>query len=410
MAKNVKTTLEVQVWKQHTCSHCGSVYRYLFKRKKVGQGPSEDVARAAAHISVMNSLVNEVGMHPCPECGNYQPDMIGSRRRTWHLWLMVTILGIFLVLFILGLSYALSTAATLYLLALLTLPLLLLNLWVALSRPNRNLKANRSRAKKLIASEKMQLAKAGDPDEERDPVADRPDTGLWIVAGCLLAAVLFLPSAAWLRSANAWPLNEKWHPEVVGPGDSAWIWFPHTIRSIKGYWRVIAINGTILNAQELGLAQNQIKVTARDMDWGNSISVKPEEKDNNASIWARLYVPEQSNLAGKKLKVQINLMAAFPAINPAQKNQFLVHTLPATHGTEIDLAAPNAGFLVSALWWIAMVGGFLAFCFAGAYFLLRDKALVGKALPSRVIPLDEVEEQGEPLPKRSKRALQDEDD
>jgi hypothetical protein len=411
MATTYKATLEVQCWKEHTCNHCGTVYRYLFKRKKVGQGATEEAARLAVNDIVVKSLAKEVDMCPCPECGHYQPDMIGSRRFKWHMWLLITALSVYTLLFILGATYLLSTAVTLYSLACLSFALIFLNLWMALSNPNRDLKANRSRAKKRLAQRSMQWPSGQEPAEENEPVEDRAGIGVWLMAGCLIAVVLFLPSADWLRAAQGWPLNSSWHPEVVGPGDTAWVWFPHSLRSIKGYWRAVALNAMVANPQELGNIPNQISVTTRDTDWGNNISVKSGERDNSASIWIRLHVPNRPELIGKKLKVQVNLTAAFPVVDPANRNKFIVQQMPVNHTVEIDLAAPRAGFLVSAFWWIGILGGAMAFSLAGAFFMVRASTLSRFGLPTRVIPLDEaVDEDDEPRPKRRQRDHDEEED
>src|SRR6516165_6984446 len=66
VATTYKSTLEINVWKEHLCIGCGSRFRYLFKRKKTGQGRTPDAARAAAHKAVKTALAREVDMHPCP--------------------------------------------------------------------------------------------------------------------------------------------------------------------------------------------------------------------------------------------------------------------------------------------------------------------------------------------------------
>ncbi len=410
MATNFKATLEVQCWKQHTCSHCGTVYRYLFKRKKTGQAGTEDAAREAANNAVVKALEKEVDMRPCPECGRYQVDMIAARRFRWHLWLLVTALSLYLLGIFLGGIYAFSTATSLYLLAMLSLPLVLINLFIAIGNPNSNLRANRKVAERLLASGMMQRGAEADPAEEPAPVEDRVGVGPWLASGSLLAALLFLPTAAWIEAANGWPSNPEWHPVVFGPGDTSWVWLKHQVRSVKGYWRGRAFS-TVLNDQELGLADNQIPTTTRDNDWGNTISVKSSERDNSATIWVRLHLPDRPELAGKKVKVHIKLVGEYPQMDPADHNKFLVHPLDANEVVEFHLAAPRAGFLLSAFWWLSTLGTGLAFTLAGSYFLLRARALAACALPTQVIPLDEAEDEDdrEPIPKSRKRE-RDEDD
>ena len=104
MATTYKSTIEINVWKEHACIGCGGRFRYLFKRKKTGQGGTPDAASAAARKAALKALEHEVDMHPCPGCGLYQPDMVGSRRSTRHWWVIAVTSILLLVLMILMLS------------------------------------------------------------------------------------------------------------------------------------------------------------------------------------------------------------------------------------------------------------------------------------------------------------------
>jgi hypothetical protein len=48
MANQFTAIREVKCWKEHECNSCGTVYRYLFRRKAKGQGPTEADAAAGA--------------------------------------------------------------------------------------------------------------------------------------------------------------------------------------------------------------------------------------------------------------------------------------------------------------------------------------------------------------------------
>src|ERR1700682_3888884 len=90
MATTYTSTVEVKVWKGHTCCRCGQPYRYLCERKKKGQGKNPAAASAAAQKAVVAALAYEVDQQPCPTCGLYQPDMVAAlrRRRHWYVfWL-----------------------------------------------------------------------------------------------------------------------------------------------------------------------------------------------------------------------------------------------------------------------------------------------------------------------------------
>src|SRR5262245_41237214 len=142
MATTYTSTVEVNVWKEHTCVGCGTVYRYLFKRTKTGQGATPDAARANVHKAVVAALEKEVDMQPCPGCGLYQPDMIGAQRWKRH-WIVVGCgLPFFALWLILALADVLAYSATCWLFALTGVALALVNLVVNARNPNANLEEN----------------------------------------------------------------------------------------------------------------------------------------------------------------------------------------------------------------------------------------------------------------------------
>src|SRR6185437_9310048 len=104
MATTYKSTIEINVWKEHTCIGCNGRFRYLFKRKKTGQGGTPEAASAAARKAVVQALEHEVDMHPCPGCGLYQPDMVGSRRSKRHWWVIAITWAALLLMMILMLT------------------------------------------------------------------------------------------------------------------------------------------------------------------------------------------------------------------------------------------------------------------------------------------------------------------
>src|SRR5436309_598968 len=83
-----RATVKYKCWKQHTCSGCGCVYRYLMERQGTGQGGTREAAGAAADAQGIKALTTQVDQQPCPHCGIHQPDMVGASRGKVHqgLW------------------------------------------------------------------------------------------------------------------------------------------------------------------------------------------------------------------------------------------------------------------------------------------------------------------------------------
>ena len=73
MATTYTSTIEINVWKEHTCVGCGGAFRYLFKRKKSGTGGTPAAAQANASKAVVNALANEVDCSPAPAAASTSP-------------------------------------------------------------------------------------------------------------------------------------------------------------------------------------------------------------------------------------------------------------------------------------------------------------------------------------------------
>src|SRR5262245_56814648 len=162
-------TLEVRCWKEHTCSACGTIYRYRFTRKKSGQGGTEQAAGAAVTRAVMTALEREVEMRPCPTCGHYQPEMVGERRARRHWLLLWPILVIPALLIILGAAAAVASPILSWIALGLAAFVVLLHLAIAFSNPNKSLDVNRERAIPFLDDGTMQVTqKSANPSEPVD--------------------------------------------------------------------------------------------------------------------------------------------------------------------------------------------------------------------------------------------------
>ena len=80
---------EFVCWKQHSCVGCGGVFRYLMRRVLGGRGASRASAARAAARAASRAKRSQVDLQPCPQCGLYQPDMVGFRRARWHGWIWI---------------------------------------------------------------------------------------------------------------------------------------------------------------------------------------------------------------------------------------------------------------------------------------------------------------------------------
>jgi hypothetical protein len=386
MATTYTSTIEVNVWKEHTCVGCGTVFRYLFKRKKTGQGGSPQKAEANARKAVVRALEHEVDLQPCPGCGLYQPDMIAVRRRRghwWVFWASVPVLGLLLILaaadvLALGLASWLAAAAC--------AGLALAHLLIDLNNPNRNLEDNQRLG--AARAERGDLwvpeGRRPDPGEGTDPGSGRGSGHLFGYLFLALGVVAFAAPEG-LRLLRGWPTNPGWHPPVAGPGDEPYVYFADRVTSVKGYWRGTG-GALVLNARELGLPSGTtLPLVTKSDNWGNSIRVKSSEKNSRSRLWARVRLPSNADLTGKDLQLKLQLNVEYPAVIPGQVNKWAKRQDTFSQTASLRLAAPAAGATYREGWWLGMLAGSALLLLPGAGLALLAGAFRNKALPTQIV-------------------------
>jgi hypothetical protein len=384
MATTYKSTIEVNVWKEHACIGCGSRYRYLFKRKKTGQGGSPQVAEAAARKAVLNALQNEVDMHPCPGCGLYQPDMVGSRRSKWHWWL-IGVSGVVLLLVLILLLTDVMAASTAAWTATGACGLLALgHLLIDRGNPNRNLERNHGLAQMKVERGDLWVP----PDGKAQPETSEPPRFGWstahTVAYVLLGlGLLALASPELLRLLHGWPANTEWHPLADGPGDEPYVYFPQSITSVKGYWKGNA-TAVILNADEIAGpgVLGQLRTSSQNDNWGETIHIgSKESKTSSKTLWVRVTLPPDPRLEGKTLKIKMTLDVVYPQLHDNSWEPAGGHY---EHVQDIRLGGAGAGASYKTWWWGGWLGGVLLLTVASIMLVRLSTGLRQLAQPTSI--------------------------
>ncbi len=403
MATKYKSTLEVNVWKEHLCIGCGSRFRYLFKRKKTGEGGTPDAARAAAHKAVRKALAREVDMHPCPGCGLYQPDMLASRRTTRHVWLIVASALVLLLLLILVLTDVITTATGAWSAAVACGVLGLAHLLVDRSNPNRDLDRNQQQAQMQVEKGDLWVPPNGlSRPESSEPLVFGWTTAHRIAYGLFGLGVLALVAPEALRLAHGWPANPQWYPLTAGPGDEIYTYFPYSITSVKGYWQGTA-TATIVNAGELGLVSPQLRANSQNDRWGDTIRIgSKESKTSTKTLWVRITLPADTSLEDKLLQIKMALEVEYPQL---QGNNWEPAKGHYEHTDSIRLGSAHAAARYKAWWWGSFVGGIALLGLASALLIRLATGLRELAQPTNIFSPGEdvaealpVEEAPEVLP------------
>jgi hypothetical protein len=391
--------IEVRCWKEHTCSACRTVYRYLFKRTKSGTGGSEQAAGAAATRAVVRAIERETEMRPCPACGLYQPEMVGFRRARAHWWLFWITLGVFAVLIFLGMTALLRDHVVLWIGMFAGACLAFGHLVIAILTPNTNTERNIERAKDYLEDGTMEATTVS--KEEPEPVPDPKGGAFWGIVAAFALVLLLIVAAELMRLARGWPLNLDWYPQVAGPGDRPYTWFNERIETVGGYWRpdprgVDPVRATVQNADELKVANARWTAETNKADWGDRISVKSGEKRSSRRVWMRVNIPPEENLAGKEVKLNLSLDVEFPTL--VGNNAFQPDYRSFKHATTLRLGSPRAGATYTTLWWVGLVGGGLLSLALSAMLIARANGLIRRGDPTRTYPVQRPGESGEEPP------------
>jgi len=419
MATTYTETIDVKVWKQHECARCGTAFRYLFTRKKTGQGETPAAATRAANRAVVKALKFEVDMQPCPGCGLYQPDMIAPRRARAHWWTFAASAAVFLLLLILitsgSSSFAFgddlakvlpdllvfSTAALIA--AALAGIFTLAHLVIDAINPNSNLDANLKLAHKRVRARKLWVVRE-DTRQPPETQIGRGITGVHALCYLLLltGVLAFLVPEA-VRLHGGMISNPGWYPQVVGPGEEVYVYFPRSINSIKWMWRG-AVQTTVENAAEAGVAAQpagpekqlraappvQLAARAKADNWGGTIRIKSSQRNSRSRLWAYVRLPDDPSLAGKTLRLRIDMDVVYPAsvdlLNWEDKTEHHTHTATLTVS-----AGRAAGTYVRA-WWFGFLAGISLMLLSGALLAVASRAFRKKALPTRTYSREEADD------------------
>ncbi|MFN8608237.1 MAG: hypothetical protein U0931_11945, partial [Vulcanimicrobiota bacterium] len=294
-------------WKVHTCINCSTVFRYFMTRKCTAQGNTADQARANLGTAVVAALTNGVDHHGCPTCGMVQPEMVTAARngRYGCLNALVAVVA-FGLMIALGMEYPVPTVT--FWGGLLLAGLATVFVLTALKNPNAEVSSHLAAAQREVQDQKLFVEEAPETAPPRRSDLAELTHGRHPLAMGLLCGGLFLMALPMLmKTVCGWRENEKFFPGVVGPGDRPTYYFDRKINSIKGYWRAEAI--------EASLGGNKITATAKDNQWGQSISVKSSEENDQETIWLKLQIPEEASLAKTEAKLDLKVKFVAPVMS-----------------------------------------------------------------------------------------------
>lgn len=395
MPQNTAARAEVECWKQHTCVGCRAVYRYVLRRSVSGWGPGRWTAGRAARKAAFAARMNAVDMQPCPMCGLHQPDMISAQRTRAHTGILIGVavcLGALVLanvlVQVLGLPSLLQYHVRAWGVATVCGLALAAHTVAEARNPNRSLGKNAQLGQQRLQAKEIELLNRG-AGPQRPFLKNQFRRSLWpylgLVALALLPVLALAPEL--LRLANGWPLNPEWRTPVAGPGDFAHMDFGESISSIRGTWKGAA-TAEVVNWQEVGLPEKELKARTAEGRWGDTMFVKStDENKSTGLIWANVALPRGQDLQGTTLQIEVKLTATYPAV--VTNGTYSEMTRDFQRSLELRPASPLAGNLYGGAWVIGSLGAGGLVLLLGYLFRHLAHRLRKQALPVTVIPLHE---------------------
>lgn len=372
MATTYTATLELECRKQHTCVACVSQYSYVMKRKITGTGGTEEASRQAAHGNLVKAVEEAVDVHGCPCCGCVQPEMIAVQRKPKHsvaMWIGVIGIGLALIL---GAMH-IVTIGTSSVIALVGVAMAFgINAATALANPNASPDSQRQTSESEVASGVLQIDSKtgfqGDIPSNCGELEGSQKVGLILNA---VAALLVLAPPV-LALVSGWRTNDS-YPAVVGPGESTTIYFSESIVAVKGMWHGQVIAKVTNPDDANGLAQ--VEAVTNNSTWGESIGGK-DVSNSTKAMWVKVTLPNDANLVGKTLNLELSVLASFPFREGAG---FFNEQRPFQQSASVTVSGSQSGSIYQTTWWAGELLAAVLVLIALACFSANCKALRKRA-------------------------------
>jgi hypothetical protein len=337
--------------KQHTCVACGCVFRYAYSIHDW----------LTPMMSQTMQPKGSVRVHPCPDCGLYQPEMV-MWLKAGHPLLMLLTFPAFLLMGVAATGNSGSSALLGQIGVGLLVLFALLHFIVFFYNPNANREANRARAEKEIAQRKLERVSPGTGASGRQPPAWY---GLLYVPGlvALVAAPpLFILGMMRVSEQPAQPTNPHLQPSVVAPGQLA----SYTLTSCTAegatgqLWRGVP-TVRITNARALG-APEALPAAGSDQEWGDRLRVGRDSDNLRITPTIRFTLPSDRRLSGKTLHVSVKLTMTYPVLDTARQpaswdRTFVNKTSTVTESFEVKVADAGAVKAGGSATVLAVAGG-----------------------------------------------------
>ncbi len=373
--------LRVRCLKRHTCTGCGCVYRVRREITVEEKARSEETAAKAATKRIHRQLTTEPNDVACPDCGQFQPDLVGYHQANAHGLVTLVSVAAALALAIGANLFGLSNGRTGTLLAGVAVLAAAAHIVLGNRNPNAHPADNRVRSRKMEDDGDLDVTRGGDREQIRPPVG--PFTRLHILGVCgVLLAIggLLVPAVARERPAEA---NEAIR---AAPGETLELEFPDTVEVVNGLWRGTP-KVTVTNPQDFGNQPPEIVAISNDATWPATVKIDAGRDRIRPRLWAKIAIPNEDRLAGKTLELKVDLEVAYPGLDNK-----IVRDRRTNLWKELNVRVSNET-LFGRIWqmparWVGIFFGTLTLAFAGLFLTALGHGMAQLAEPVKA----EVEE------------------
>jgi hypothetical protein len=381
-----EATVRLACWKQHTCSACGAVYRYRFRRSAEGDGGVPELAQQNAEANLMKKVASDVEIHPCPACGFVQPDMAAKGKVFWHSIFTAFLLpaSAFIIIPAWCLVMPLDQAAMLLAGA---AAVAAVGHWcIALQNPNRDRSANQELAAAEVAAGKLEIVQPGPGVDGEDPPRSLTLAHL-LALGAVLAAIPASLAPVLMRPAKGWPINEHLQPHVLAPGDSVPVVADQQVQSLNGLWRA-KVSVKLLNAEEVG-GPPTLEATCHSDSWGKEVWTGNFDRTISFYPAARLIIPNDPALGGKTLNVQLTLAVTYPVATERDRHlqeRFKESTTTVHKEVMVQIAEKEVKEAYWSSWEFAVIVAGSGSLLGGLILVQLARSMRNRAHPVQVFP------------------------
>jgi hypothetical protein len=357
------------------------VYRVRREITVQEKARSEETAAKAATKRIHRQLATEPNDVACPDCGQYQPDLVGHRQAGAHG--LATLCSVAAVVAVaVGASlFGIPNGRTGTLLAGVAVLSAVAHIILGNRNPNAHPADNRVRSRKMEDEGELDVTRGGDREQVRAPVG--PFTRLHIlgVAGVLLAiGGLLVPAAGRERPADAVAAIR------AAPGETLELAFSDTVEVVNGLWRG-APKVTVQNPQDFGNRPPVIVAISNDASWPATVKIEAGRDRIRPQLWAKIAIPDEDRLAGKTLELKVDLEVSYPGLDNK-----IVRDRRTNVWKDVNVKVSNET-LFGRIWqmparWVGVFFGTLTLAFAGLYLTALGHGMARLAEPVKA----EVEE------------------